>query len=690
MIRPLRRCLLLFALLCIALTAAPLPAAPQAGVAALKIDGLGKGSAPLDGPWQFHLGDNPAWAQPQVNDATGSDGWEQLSADKSWGEQGHPSYTGYAWYRRHIQLTLAPGAPPDLALFMQRIDDVYEIYWNGVLVGRNGVMPPHASVPYRAPVQTFGLGPVRDGVLAVRVWKGPLLSFDPDTLGGFNRAPVIGSPEAIAALKAQNDYGWLRSRQFDFGLISLYGLVMLLSLMAWVRDRSQKILFWMAVFCGSPVIITFLVGMRLPFSFVTAVGLMQPVLSAEDIALWFLLLYLLKLDESPTLSHLTRLLAVISICSTTLDGLLVVVWNNPQLSAWLQPTDAVLTTIFTVAEAYPLLLVALGVRKKLDSARWLVVIFAFLTEMISVLIIALQQGSRFTHWTIGEKLGAPLFTLNGNAFTARTISSSLLLLAIIYAVYRYVRDTSRRQSQLEQEFKSARELQQVLIPEEIPPIPGFALTSAYRPAQEVGGDFFQIIPLEGQTSGSTLIILGDVSGKGLKAAMTVSLIVGAARTIARFTQQPAEILTELNVRLFGRMQGGFVTCLALRLDSGGHCVVSSAGHPAPFLNDRELSLPGALPLGILSAAAYEECALELREGDHFALYTDGLLEARRSDGEIFSFQRLEALLSARPDATRATEAAVEFGQDDDITVLTFTRLGSGQQPSTAISVPGFA
>jgi serine phosphatase RsbU (regulator of sigma subunit) len=253
-----------------------------------------------------------------------------------------------------------------------------------------------------------------------------------------------------------------------------------------------------------------------------------------------------------------------------------------------------------------------------------------------------------------------------------------------------MQESARRQSSLEQEFKSARELQQVLIPESLPALPGFAFTSAYRPAQEVGGDFFQVIPLEGDHAGSTLILLGDVSGKGLRAAMTVSLIVGAARTLARFAPCPGEMLTELNLRLFGRLQGGFVTCLALRLDADGHCVMATAGHPAPFLNKKALELPGTLPLGIVPTSSYEELALDLREGDHFALYTDGLLEARSASGEIFSFERLDELFATRPDAAKATEAAISFGQDDDITVLTLTRLGKGQQSSSHLSAPHFA
>ena len=94
---------------------------------------------------------------------------------------------------------------------------------------------------------------------------------------------------------------------------------------------------------------------------------------------------------------------------------------------------------------------------------------------------------------------------------------------------------------------------------------------------------------------------------------------------------------------------------------------------------------------MLPAASYEESRPSIcSESDHFALYTDGLLEARNQSGEIFSFDRLDALFATRPDADQATEAAVNFGQDDDITVLTLTRLGKGQQSSSHLSAPNFA
>jgi hypothetical protein len=121
-------CVCLFAI-CIpmcfsaAVLAQPASAAPAPFVA----ECLGKGAVPVDGAWQFHLGDNPLWAQPGIEDATGHDGWEEIKADAPWGAQSHPDHSGYAWYRRHIHITTAPGISPDVALLIPAIDDVYEL-----------------------------------------------------------------------------------------------------------------------------------------------------------------------------------------------------------------------------------------------------------------------------------------------------------------------------------------------------------------------------------------------------------------------------------------------------------------------------------------------------------------------------------------------------------------------------------
>src|SRR6202012_896313 len=111
-------------------------------------------------------------------------------------------------------------------------------------------------------------------------------------------------------------------------------------------------------------------------------------------------------------------------------------------------------------------------------------------------------------------------------------------------------------------------------------IAGFALESVYKPAGQVGGDFFQIIPI---ANGGVLAAIGDVSGKGMPAAMTVSLLVGTLRTLVHYTQSPAEILSAMNQRMLARSSGGFTTCLVLRLDRDGAATVANAGHLAPYL-----------------------------------------------------------------------------------------------------------
>jgi serine phosphatase RsbU (regulator of sigma subunit) len=169
--------------------------------------------------------------------------------------------------------------------------------------------------------------------------------------------------------------------------------------------------------------------------------------------------------------------------------------------------------------------------------------------------------------------------------------------------------------------------------------------------------------------------------------MTVSLIVGTVRTLAEMYRDPAEILSGLNRRLHNRLSRGFVTCLILRLDPNGTCTFANAGHLPPFLNHHELDIPPALPLGLVASASYDEVTINLNIDDRLTLYTDGLLEARSATGEIFSFERLQQLLTTKPDAKQATDAAISFGQDDDITVLTITRLATGVESTTLLEAP---
>jgi serine phosphatase RsbU (regulator of sigma subunit) len=228
--------------------------------------------------------------------------------------------------------------------------------------------------------------------------------------------------------------------------------------------------------------------------------------------------------------------------------------------------------------------------------------------------------------------------------------------------------TSRQQAKMEAEIAAAREVQQVILPESSATFPGFKVESVYEPAQQVGGDFFQILPVG---EGGLLVVVGDVSGKGLPAAMLVSVLVGSIRTAAEDTTAPEVLLGRLNERLIGRMRGGFSTALAALIAADGQVSVSNAGHLSPYLDGTEVELPGALPLGISSGARYEAAHFHLAPGSRLTFYSDGIVEAQNAQGEMFGFER-SGEISMQP-AAAIVKAAKDFGQQDDMTVVAITR-----------------
>lgn len=664
-------------------TSAP-PQSHTAGSSALVQRDLGSGAVPLDGIWQFHTGDNPAWADPSLDDSH----WQQLTANQHWGEQGHSSYTGFAWYRRRISVDMAQN-PGNLAILIRHIDDAYELYWNGRLIGSNGSLPPHPVWFADAqPAQTFGWPAHDTGVLAVRVWKAPLTTEDDGLRGGFEAPPLAGSSQAISAAKSELDYQWLRSRQFVFGQDLLYLIVALLGFLAWLRDRHRWTLLWIAGFALASITRVALYGLGFPIPRSLADSVASVSSSVRDISLWFLLLTLLDLRSSARLVRLTRIFAVTSLSATVLDGVVdMFLWASSGSHHEVLLIDAVLTGIYIATAALPLFLVLYAFQSHLGRglASRILAITAFISGMLQVVQNVAPQGSRFTHWTLADRLAVPLFMINGNAISIMTLAGLLLLMALVFAVYRHALEDRRRQIAMQQEFRSAQEVQQALIPEAEERVPGFALTSSYIPAAEVGGDFFQLIPAQGEHDGSTLVLMGDVSGKGLKAALVVALIVGAVRALAEMTASPAEILAGINRRVCGRLQGGFVTCLVMRLDPDGNCVIANAGHPPPFLNEQEMGTPGALPLGLITGILYHELRFEIRSEDRLSLYTDGLLEARRENGELYGFERVHELFARKPSAAEAAQAALDFGQEDDVTVLTLTRLEEPVRQANPVS-----
>jgi len=212
---------------------------------------------------------------------------------------------------------------------------------------------------------------------------------------------------------------------------------------------------------------------------------------------------------------------------------------------------------------------------------------------------------------------------------------------------------------------AARSVQELMIPQEKLETPGYEVDSIYNPANEVGGDFYHLQPT---SDGGLLVIIGDVAGKGLQAAMNVSMLMGALRSTPE--RSPAKILESLNRVLTG--SESFTTCQAALFSANGELVMANAGHLPPYLNSQEIALPGGLPLGVVPDVNYDELRLYLHPGDRILLMSDGVVEARQPSGELFGFDRVHNL--SNQSAYFIADAAKAFGQEDDITVLTVRRL----------------
>ena len=226
------------------------------------------------------------------------------------------------------------------------------------------------------------------------------------------------------------------------------------------------------------------------------------------------------------------------------------------------------------------------------------------------------------------------------------------------------------------ELVHAQEVQQVILPESHLALQGLVVESEYRPAREVGGDFFQMIP--DRTDDSLLIVAGDVAGKGLKAGMLVALVVGAIRTAAQYDPDPTAVLSTLNLLLTGRNDAK-ATCLAMRISKDGAVTLANAGHMAPYLNGEPVPMEGALPLGMIESAESSVMHFQLKDGDRLMMMSDGVAEAMDDDGQLFGFERVHQLLRAAKSATEVASAAQTFGQEDDISVISILR--------TAVLVP---
>jgi steroid delta-isomerase-like uncharacterized protein len=243
---------------------------------------------------------------------------------------------------------------------------------------------------------------------------------------------------------------------------------------------------------------------------------------------------------------------------------------------------------------------------------------------------------------------------------------------------------AQERERIEQELRVARQIQRSLLPEATPELYGWRLTAYYKPAREVGGDFYDFLELE---NGRLGLVVGDATGKGIPAALVMATTRGMLRAVAQSLDSPGEVLARVNDALCPDIPSEmFVTCFYAILDpKSGTLRYANAGHDLPYLwhgGDAEELRARGMPLGLMPEMSYDESEAVLREGDCVLFYSDGLVEAHDPHYEMFGFPRLGALIAEHGKQRSLVNSllkelysfvGVRWEQEDDITLLTLER-----------------
>jgi hypothetical protein len=633
---------------------------------------LGDSVVSLLGPWKFNTGDDPAWAQPGFDDSS----WSQMDMTPptsrshpgvtlplpGWTARGYPGYSGYAWYRLTLDVQ---GSGKRLSLKMpDSVDDAYQVFVNGSQIGQFGRFDGRSVTAYGALPRAFPLPRnLTSGkmTIAIRLWMDSATPFNFPDAGGLHGPPVLGYARDIAGLVRLDfdDIAHGVGSGFLESLILIMAMFMAGALY-WL-DPEEDAYFWLALVClvtllGNSIVL--LANFTTPMGQTEGVILSNVIAAPIRIGLWVIFwAYWFRLPQLHRIHWIVwPLVGLLAVGTAMLRPPLYGEHIPVQAASVLVPA----VTVLKLALGVLLLVVAyMGFRRRRAEGGMAgaAVMLAFAANF--------QHELRLIHIGITQ----PIF---GFAVSLGTISTILSLLIITVMLLTRFVHSQRLHEQWKLEIEQARGIQHVLIPKQLPTIKGLRIQSEYHPAREVGGDFFQILPLG--NDGSALIVVGDVTGKGLQAGMLVALIVGAIQTAAQQSADPAQILAIINDQLVERDHASG-TCEILRISANGAVTMSHAGHLPPYLNGSEIQMEGALPLGMISGVDFPSQSLQLQAGDELTLMSDGVAEAQDSHGRLFGFDRVHEMMSERATAEQVAIAAQKFGQADDITVLQVQWLG---------------
>jgi Stage II sporulation protein E (SpoIIE)/7TM diverse intracellular signalling len=634
----------------------PVTVTPGSGVAASAL--AISGTMILDGPWRFQVGDDPRWADAGFDDST----WTPVTLSRPLTEQGFDPYTGYGWYRLRLtsqqlaQFSPLPGKPQlDLLVSSDSVGQL-GVYLNGDYTGHTEGMTDRPDMYQSPPLVVHLSQPAADGsiVLAIRSWAGPSASI---------RRGLLAKVELGTANDVAERLATARERQWNQGIIGgmmvsfLFLFVSVLGATLYYAQRNHAEYLWLALLClsvaASGVSETAFSLALLPWSIYSILALWT-----GRIFMAVTLEFVLRFTESNS-KRPARILQV---------ALLVLpIFSLIHLQQTYEYLSVAAQVIFCALVCW--LLFRSWRRGRLEAGVMLVPFFLAATadSMDTVLGYAASK-----HW-ISDQFAYHRFRLGPIEFPLSVITYTIFLgslLAVIF--YRFIH-VSQDEQRSAAEIEAARSVQAMLIPTQLPSNHNFMLESAYLPANGVGGDFFQVLPLG---DGSMLIVVGDVSGKGLQAAMNASTLVGALRN--EISHDPAVVLNRLNNVLIGATTGpgagygeksaaSFATCVCARVYPDGTMTIANAGHLHPYRDGRELDLAADLPLGVINDIQYEQATFQLNVGDRLIFLSDGVVEASNPQGELFGFERTQQV--SNESARYIAQTAKRFGQTDDITVV---------------------
>jgi hypothetical protein len=603
----------------------------------------------LTAPWRHQAGDNPAWAAPAFDDSN----WPLVPGDKELPQAGNGADGGYGWYRMRVKL---PETREALALIMGPQSSY--VYVDGGLVGIVGVPQPDKPRTWKT-MDNVNVLPLPPGLNGRTVTVAVRMAYP---LMGSRSLYYLGYVSSVAPARVQwqqreaasNKRLLQKAPDLFSGVLSLS--VGMFSLGLFLLRRRSREYGWAAL----SYLVTVVNGAsgdylnfhhaRIIYAYSLSDTLLAVQLFATAMFIWKFIgarrggLFWAAVGMNAL--HLAVALPGVNYAFGGMLGMLV----------------GTITGAVLVQGVVILLLVRMGisaVRGNRDAQLLCVPLtLSYSLSIVSFITTMLAWVDIMKPWTFAALQVGQVTVSWENIFSWLSHASMGMIL-----VLRFARSAEREQ-RLSTEMEAASRVQAQLVPAELPRTERFRFEAVYSAASEVGGDLYQVYP---RADGSMMVLVGDVSGKGLKAAMLGTLVVGAAGAFAQDEPTPAVMLSRLNRRLCGSSDGGFVTCLCCVISPDGKLDISNAGHLAPYRNGREVPCESGLPLGLVAAAEYAETEIQLGESDTLTFLSDGVVEARNAQGELFGFDRAQAI-SAEP-AQKIAEQAVSFGQEDDITVL---------------------